>query len=135
QIISLEEFLDWFQKKPLQLNLELKNNKIDYQNLEQIVYEMLDHYRLLSRTTLSTFSPQSVKRLKRFKKKVEIAFLTSKKRPHLVHYTKELGANALHIKYRLLNQNLVKTAQQHNLPIRVYTVNRKRQMLTCFKYQ
>lgn len=133
-ILSLEEFLKWILYKPLHLNIELKNNKIEYNNLENVVYEMVSHYQLLNRTTLSTFNPNSIKRLKRYNADVGVALLTSKRNKNLVPCTKDLGANAIHIKYRLLNQTLVNQCNQEKMAIRVYTINKISHMLRCFKH-
>ncbi|SDQ52436.1 glycerophosphodiester phosphodiesterase [Virgibacillus salinus] len=132
-IISLEEFLGWIQNKPLCLNIELKNNKIDYKNLENIVYEMVSHYQLLNHTTLSTFNPTSIERLKRFNGNIGVALLTSKRRKNLVSYTKDLGANAIHIKYRLLNQLFIDKCHQEQMAVRVYTINKPAHMSRSFQ--
>ncbi|MFD1850557.1 glycerophosphodiester phosphodiesterase [Oceanobacillus bengalensis] len=131
-ILSLEEFLEWIRFKPLYLNIELKNNKIDYKHLESIVYENLMKYQLLDRTTLSTFNPSSVERLKPMNQSIGVAFLTSKKKSNLVSHAKKLGANALHIKYKLLNKALVEKCQQQKMPVRVYTINKEPSMKKCF---
>ncbi|WP_010093148.1 glycerophosphodiester phosphodiesterase [Ornithinibacillus scapharcae] len=133
RIISLEEFLVWIKPKDLYLNIELKNNKIDYQDLESIVYESLKSHRLIDRTTISTFSSKSIKRLSKYKNDLEIAYLTSKKKPNLVEYAKDLGANALHIKYRLLNSELMQQAIAQKMPVRIYTVNKYKQMMNCYQ--
>lgn len=132
-IVSLDKFLQWIHDKPLCLNIELKNNKIDYKNLETIVYERIDYYQLLNRTILSTFNPNSIKRLKGFKD-VEIALLTSKKNKNLVSHACELGVNAIHIKYYLLNQFLVEKSHRENMAIRVFTVNKFAHVKKCLSF-
>lgn len=134
RIISLESFLQWSYSKPLNINIELKNNKINYPNIETIVYEMIDYYQLQDRTTLSTFNKNSIKRMKQFTD-IEVALLTSKGKKNLVTLAKEIGANALHIKYRLLKSKLMNQAKQENIPVRVYTVNKRTHMMKCFLYQ
>ncbi|GGA67691.1 glycerophosphodiester phosphodiesterase [Ornithinibacillus halotolerans] len=133
RIITLDSFLQWVKPKDLYINIELKNNKIDYPNLEAIVFDHLKQHRILERTTLSTFNPNSVQRLKNYKEAVEIAFLTSKRHPNLIDYAKELGANALHIKYRLVQELLIEQAHNAGMPVRVYTVNKLKQMMHCFR--
>lgn len=133
KFVTLEEFLTWIKPKDLYINIELKNNKIDYKNLEVIVYEMLKEHKLLDRTTISTFSENSIRRLKQFQDKVEVAFLTSKRLPNLVEYSKNLGANAIHIKYRLLTGELVEKAHAADMPVRVYTINKYKQMMNCYE--
>lgn len=133
RIITLDSFLQWVKPKDLYINIELKNNKIDYPNLEAIVFDQLKQHRILERTTLSTFNPNSVQRLKNYKEAVEIAFLTSKRHPNLIDYAKELGANALHIKYRLVQELLIEQAPDAGMLVRVYTVNKLKQMMHCFR--
>ncbi|WP_042223519.1 glycerophosphodiester phosphodiesterase [Oceanobacillus manasiensis] len=132
KIVSLEHFLDWIQDKPLDLNIELKNNKIDYQGLEKIVLDLLDKYQLLNRTTLSTFNPKSVTRVHDLTKEVDIAFLTSKRIKYFTNYVKELGASSIHIKYRLLSSSLMEDSKQQQLQVRVYTVNKPAHLIRCF---
>ncbi len=70
-ILSLEEFLAWIKDKPLMLHLELKNNKIEYKNLEEITYQLIEQYQMTDRTYFSTFSNKSITRLASFKKNFE----------------------------------------------------------------
>ncbi|GAB3052414.1 glycerophosphodiester phosphodiesterase [Virgibacillus ainsalahensis] len=132
-IVSLNELLEWIKDKALYLNIELKNNKIDYKNLESIVYEEIDHFNLSNRTTLSTFNPNSVKRLQGYHSKIGIALLTSKRNKNLAAHARELGANAIHVKYRLLNHKLVSDCHDKNMALRIYTVNRFSHIIRCVK--
>lgn len=132
QIISLEEFLIWSKPKPLYLNIELKNNKIEYNHLETIVYEMLQYYQLLDRTIISTFNVKSLRLMKQYHLKVQSALLTSRRPKNLIQKAISLGVNSIHIKYSSLRTTLVKHAHRENISIRVYTVNKPIQMMRCF---
>jgi len=133
-IISLDQFLKWSKSNTLYLNIELKNNKINYQHLEKIVYEMIADYKLQDRTILSTFNKSSVKRMRQFPD-IETALLTSKGQRNLASVAKGLGAKALHIKYNLLKPKLIKQAKQENIAVRVYTVNKRSKMMKCFLHK
>ncbi|WP_186578287.1 glycerophosphodiester phosphodiesterase [Aquibacillus kalidii] len=132
-IISLDQFLSWIKDKNLKINIELKNNVIDYKNLEKIVYDLLKKYDVLTRTVISTFNAESVKRLEGIDKDLTTAFLTSSKIKDLVGYSKNLGATGLHIRYRLLNRSIVRNAHSNNMYVATYTVNRPTQIMRCFK--
>lgn len=132
RIASLESLLQWICGKNLFLNIELKNNKIDYPNMESIVLKMVDHYKVLNHTIFSTFNPVSISRMRKLNPNIEIAFLTSRRNKNLVNYAKSIGANAVHIRFRLLRKELVQACQQENMAIRVYTVNHGNRMLDCF---
>lgn len=135
RIPSLEEFLQWIKPKSLYLNMELKNTKIFYKNLEAIVYDMVSNFQLLHRTTFSTFNPLSVTRLREQSGDIDIALLTSKQFRNLIRDTKLMGANALHVKYRLLRPSLVKACRQADMALRIYTVNHPVRMRRYFALQ
>ncbi|WP_079479809.1 glycerophosphodiester phosphodiesterase [Halobacillus salinus] len=132
-IISLDEFLQWFQKQAMVLNIELKTNVIEYKNIERIVYEALKRHQVLDRTVISSFNSNSIIRMHEINPAVRTAFLTSTKRRDLVEYAKSLGANDLHIKHRLLDKKLVKQCHRANMDLRIYTVNRPNMMKKCYK--
>ncbi|MFC2948242.1 glycerophosphodiester phosphodiesterase [Virgibacillus sediminis] len=134
-IPSLEEFLEWIEDKPLYLNIELKNNKIEYSNLEAIVYDMVLRYGLQQHCTLSTFNPESIKKIKKIGTSISAALLTSKAEVNPVTFAGNLGADAIHIKYRLFDESVVKEGKTKGMPVRVYTVNKSAHILRCLKLQ
>ncbi|MCT1575972.1 glycerophosphodiester phosphodiesterase [Oceanobacillus kimchii] len=134
-IMSLEEFLLWIADKPLLLHLELKNNQIDYPHLEILTYNLVERYGLLDRTFFSTFSTRSIQRLNKISTDTNIGWLTNKSRHQLPLFSRSLGANAIHIKYRLLQPKLVQQAKTENMPLRVYTVNKLKHIHLCFQYK
>ena len=124
-ILSLDEFLEWSKDKALYLNLELKNNKIDYKGIEEIVLEAIEKFNLKDRTTISSFSSASVKRMRQIDKNIDVALLRSREHANLAGYASELGASSLHIKYTLLNDSLMEACRHLKIPVRVYTVNHR----------
>lgn len=132
-IVTLDEFLTWVKNKDLLINIELKNNVIDYKHLETIVYEKLQHYELINRTIISSFNPKSIKKISKLDSNLETAFLTSQRIRHLLPFSKSLGATAIHAKYRLLTNRLVYRCEQEELALRIYTVNQPSRIMKCFK--
>ncbi|WP_077603094.1 glycerophosphodiester phosphodiesterase [Oceanobacillus sojae] len=135
RILSLEEFLAWIKDTPLMLHLELKNNKMEYKNLEEITYQLIEQYQMSDRTYFSTFSDASITRLASFKEISNIGWLTKRIRRDLLAYALSIGATAIHIKHTLLRQRLVNEALKSEIPIRVYTVNSSRLLNRCFSYK
>jgi glycerophosphoryl diester phosphodiesterase len=124
-LLTLNEFLEWAKDKALYLNLELKNNKIAYKDLELKVLEAVYNYQLEDWTILSSFNSNSVKKLRKLDNQIDIAFLWSKKTSEdLVSYAKELGASSLHLHKRLGHDFLLQSAKEEKLPVRIFTVNR-----------
>lgn len=134
-IISLEEFLKWIKDKDLLMNVELKNNKINYPHIEAIVYEQIKYHKLSDRAIMSTFNKQSIKRCKTLDSSIEVAWLTSKRNRNLISDFKKTGADAIHMHYRLLNKKDINKANYERIPIRVYTINKRRQLRKCYSLQ
>lgn len=133
RLLSVEELLIWIKDKPLKLHLELKNNKIDYPELEIKTYNLLEKHELNERVVFSSFNPLSLERLKQIDRTIPAALLLSQKNKDYFLAARELEVSALHIKYRLLNDKLMKKAKENNIAIRVYTVNRPSQLRNCFR--
>ncbi|UOQ42632.1 glycerophosphodiester phosphodiesterase [Halobacillus salinarum] len=131
-IVTLEDFLCWFQPQPMVLNVELKTNVIAYKHIEKIVYECLKNYQVLDRTVISSFNADSIMKMKEINPSIQTAFLTSTKMRNLAGYAASIHADALHVKHRLLDKKLVKSCQKHRLDLRIYTVNRPTLMKKCF---
>lgn len=123
RIPTLEELLQWSVSKDILLNIELKNNKIDYNHLEKIVYELICTYNMNERIILSSFNPESIKRLQIYKDDLEIAYLTSNHK-NLMKRAEDLGVKSLHLKHSIINKKLMKACLQNQLTVRAYTVNK-----------
>lgn len=123
KIISLDVFLQWIKKTPMLLNLELKTNKFPYPGIEKIVLQCLTDHGMKDRTTISSFNTDTIRRISALDNEIDTGFLTSRRPRQLFSLMEEIGAKALHPKYRLLNKKLIQECLQHQVPIRVYTVN------------
>ncbi|WLV23501.1 glycerophosphodiester phosphodiesterase family protein [Aciduricibacillus chroicocephali] len=133
-ILDLATFLQWAKPKPLKLNLELKNNKIDYPHLEEIAYEYVSAAGMLDRIIFSTFNLDSVKRLGRYREKTEIAMLASRKALDVYALAKELQVHAVHIKHTLMKPALISACHKEKIAVRVFTVNTEAMMLQAFNH-
>lgn len=133
KLITLEQLLQWIKPTSLLLNLELKNNVIDYENLEEKVYNLVVSYDMLHRTVFSSFNKDSVSRLHKIDPHAEVAYLTSKKIRRLKHFLTTIGASSIHAKYRLLNTDFVSECKRHKLNLRVYTVNKPFSIVRCYQ--
>lgn len=134
-ILDLDTFLHWAKNKPLRLNLELKNNKIDYPNLEQIAYEHVRSAGMLDRIIFSSFNLESVKRLGCYRDETEIALLASKRILKVAELARELEVHAVHIKHTLMKPALLSACREAKVKVRVFTVNKESQMLDVYNNQ
>ncbi|MFC4388599.1 glycerophosphodiester phosphodiesterase [Gracilibacillus marinus] len=134
KLASLDDLLQWNLDKQLKLNIELKNNLIQYKNIEEIVYRKLVEYNMVHQSIISTFNRNSLIELNKIDKNIVTAVLTSKQRRNLIEDSMQLQANGVHIRFRLLNKRLVEVANKNDMFVSVYTVNQSIWMKKVFKY-
>ncbi|SIS36996.1 glycerophosphodiester phosphodiesterase [Salimicrobium flavidum] len=135
RIPSLEELLEWIRDYPLFLHLELKTDVISYNNIEQIVYDLLSKYEVLDRTCISSFNEGSIINMKAINPSVETAYLTSTKMRKLFTYLNSLPADDVHVKHTILGRRLVYQCRKNKVPLRVYTVNKPSLLRKCFRFE
>ncbi|MGP4072404.1 glycerophosphodiester phosphodiesterase [Piscibacillus sp. B03] len=123
-IMSLKEFLQWVQNKNMLVNIELKTNVIEYPTIERRVIELLTEYNMINKTTISSFNPYTIQRVRDVSADIELAWLTKNQVKDIEQFLHEIGANTIHIKSRLLSSKMVKRLLNYDIPFRVYTVNR-----------
>lgn len=134
-IVTLDQFLTWIKGTPLHAHIEIKNNKIDYPNIEAVVYEHICKHQMEHRTTVSSFNFSSIQRFKELSRTIEIAYLTSKMSRKIRSSIKKDPVDALHMKHTLLKRQIIRCSKQKEIPLRIFTINKISQMMRCFDVQ
>lgn len=132
QIPTLEQVYQLVKDTQLLINVELKNSKILYQQLEEKVVELTEKYGLEERVIYSSFNHYSVVKLQKLTSS-KVAFLFEDGTIDIAEYGKKYNVDALHpALYHLQYEDFVKSAKDNNLPLRVWTVNKEEDMnLLC----
>ncbi|TFE03182.1 glycerophosphodiester phosphodiesterase [Jeotgalibacillus salarius] len=123
RIPLLDEVLEWAQHNSLIINIELKNDKIRYEGMEELVVQKVAKFNLEERVIFSTFNLQSVRKLKELTNS-EVAALYSKKGTNPLLLAQSTGADAIHANQRVMTEKLMKDCQQNGVPVRLYTLNK-----------
>jgi glycerophosphoryl diester phosphodiesterase len=124
RIPTLEEVLKWIKNTNIELNIELKNNIIDYEGMEKIVYGLAKKYDMEKRVIYSSFNHESLQKLLKIDRSLQIAPLQSARMVEPWEYAKKLGATSMHIRFTSLSANTIKSFHKQGLKVRTYTVNR-----------
>ena len=125
RILSREEFFAWILPKDFFVNIEMKTKVIKYPNIEKIVFQLIREYGLENRVIISSFNPHTLYRMRELHPNIELALLSKIAFRNIQQYLSDTGANVMHIKSRLLSSRMVQAMNQHDIPFRVYTVNRR----------
>lgn len=122
-IPSFEEYLAWVKTTNVTTNIELKNSKFYYTNLEQKVIDMLKSYEMLDRVMFSSFNHLSLAKCKQLAPKVPCGILTEREIGNAGYYVKSNGMECYHPDISKLTTTVVNNCKKHGILINVWTVN------------
>lgn len=97
-IISLDEYFDYFYDKDIITNIEIKTDKIEYENIEKLVLGKIYAYGLVDKVIISSFNINSLKRIRNLDSQIKIAYLRSKTPENIIDISKDLKLNYYHPK-------------------------------------
>ncbi|MBV4417916.1 glycerophosphodiester phosphodiesterase [Clostridium tyrobutyricum] len=129
KVPSLDELLNFMKNKNLLLNLELKNDVVNYNNLEKDTINKIYEYGLEKNVIISSFNHQSMKRVKQYDSSIRTGLLYGSTICKPEEYAKQMGADALHPLFSLvMDQDVVHDIKKSGILINAYTVNREDEM-------
>ncbi len=131
---SLQLFLEWIAPLPMLLNIELKNNIIEYNGLEEKVLQLLHHYGMMDRTVISSFNHYSLVKIRKMNGYVQTAPLYSSGLFEPWEYVKAVCSQSAHPNYKSLHPYIMKGFKTNNIPVRPYTVNSQKWMKYFFEW-
>lgn len=134
EIPTLVEVLEWMKTNDLLLNIELKNDRIQYEGLEDKVIELVRFFQMEDRVILSSFNHYSLVYCHKKAPEIEIAALISQGLYEPWKYTKGISAKAMHPHYLLAQKQIVEASQRANIAVRPYTVNDEQLLEKMFSY-
>ncbi|OAH52542.1 MULTISPECIES: glycerophosphodiester phosphodiesterase [Bacillaceae] len=123
KILTLDEFLTWATGNTMQINIELKTNKVPYYGIEQKVLELIDIYNMRGRVIISSFNSESVGRVIELDPYIAVAGLVWRIPREAVRAAKKLGLTALHTQVSFALSEHGKEAINSGMLLRLYTIN------------
>lgn len=127
--MCIDELLDYIKDKNLLLNLELKNNLIEYVDIEKKVVDKIHEYKLEDNIIVSSFNHYSMVKLKEYDSTMKIGLLYSANLYNVHEYGRKLGAFSLHPYYpAVMNKEVVENIKKVKININTYTVNEEEDM-------
>ncbi len=134
-IPTLEEVFKWASGNKLELNVELKNNLIDYRNIEEDTIKLIHSYKLQKRVILSSFNHESMVKAHSIDPSIEAALLYMEKIYEPWEYARKLGLRGIHPYHPTVKHETVQQCHLHNIAIRPFTINDKINMKKFISYQ
>ncbi|MBE6043484.1 MAG: glycerophosphodiester phosphodiesterase [Clostridium thermopalmarium] len=124
KVPTLEELFQFASHNELKLDLELKNNIVQYENIEKKTVDLINKYNMNNRVTVSSFNHYSLMKIKKISKKIKIGLLYMTGLVHPEKYAKFLGAEALHPYFLAVNSSkIIKRIKKAKIEIVPYTID------------
>ncbi|WP_326497923.1 glycerophosphodiester phosphodiesterase [Clostridium sp. ZS2-4] len=129
KVPSLDELMDLLMDKNIQLNIELKNNIILYEELEEKVIQKIYKYNMQNKVIISSFNHYALEKCKEISPEIKIGLLYIAGLYEPEKYAKRLGAEALHpYFYAVNNDEIIKNIKKTGLMLNPYTVDEESYM-------
>ncbi|MDF2556427.1 MAG: glycerophosphodiester phosphodiesterase [Bacillales bacterium] len=132
-IPTLDEVLNWIVNSNLFLNIEIKNDNINYEGIEQIIIDMVKKYKMEERVILSSFNHCSLETCKKTAPTIDTAVLYNENMFQPWNYAKSLLASAIHPNRKFTSDELIHNSQKNDVAVRPWTVNKPQTMRKFFE--
>ncbi|MDF2535012.1 MAG: glycerophosphodiester phosphodiesterase [Bacillales bacterium] len=132
-IPTLKEVLEWIKHTNLFLNIEIKNNKIQYKDIEQKVVYLIRKYKMEQRVILSSFNHCSLALCHEIAPEIETAILYEDSLFQPWNYAKTILATAIHPYKKVATDEIIKESQRNGISVRPWTVNHPKIMKRLFE--
>lgn len=129
KIPTLEEVLTLFKPTDFIINIELKNSKVKYKDLEKDVINLVKRLKMERRVILSSFNLKSIKKCNKINPKIKTSYLIEKLtyilrlKTRVFSKIKRYNCTAIHPDFQLIDKDFVKKAHRKNLKVNSYTVD------------
>ncbi len=133
KIPKLVELFDLVRDSHIELNLEIKNNIIDYPNIEEKIITMISEFQMEDRVIISSFNHESILKCKSINKKIRCGPLLYSNLINPHKYINENKFDTYHPMYKSLNIEKIKALKNHEIPIYAYTVDEKEEIISLIK--
>lgn len=123
KVTSVEELLLMVKGKNIILNFEIKNNIIEYPNIEEKLLDIIYRYGMQKNVIISSFNHYSMVKIKKLSSEIKTGLLYMENLYCPEKYAKYVGAEAIHPYYYSVNREIVNKVKQEGIMINTFTVN------------
>ena len=129
KIPTLKEVLILFKPTNFIINIELKNNKVKYKNLEEDVVNLVKELKMERRVIISSFRIKSLNKIKLLCPKIKRSYLVSEKfynyRLKSIIFYKAVKNNSTYLSpnYTIINKKFINKCNRRDIKTLCYSIN------------
>ncbi len=135
KILHLEELLEIIAREDMILNIELKNNIVQYKDIEKKVINLIYKYKVEEKVIISSFNHYAIRKCIEIDKNIDtgLLYVSGIYKPY--KYAKIVGVNNIHpYFYAILNKELIEETKNEGIGINAYGVNSAEHMKLLVEY-
>lgn len=133
EIPTLKEVFEWAEGNNLSINIELKNDKIEYHGLEERVINLIRSFEMEKRIILSSFNHKSMLKFHLMAPDIQTAVLYNRRKKEPWKIAEDYKASAIHPNFRIISNELIQETLSHHIAVRPYTINDPKVMKRFFE--
>ena len=120
RIPTLREYFEFAKDKDIITNIELKNSIIDYENIEEKVYDLIKEYNLSEKIIISSFNHESLVRFKNIDPNIKCGVLESSRLYRPWEYVKNLGMEFYHPMNFVVDEEMAEKFAENNIGLNIW---------------
>lgn len=120
---TLSETFEQLMDSSLEINIELKNNIVQYPGIEERLVKEIEDFGLSDRVIISSFNHYSLRHLHLYRPKMQLGALYELGLFEPWVYAKHLGVQAIHPFYLAAPEMIIEGCHAHGIQVRPYTVD------------
>lgn len=120
RIPTLREYFEFAKDKEIITNIELKNSIIDYEGIEEKVYELINEYNLSEKIIISSFNHESLVRFKNIDPNIKCGVLESSRLYKPWEYVKNLGMEYYHPMNFVVDEKVIKKCRDNDIGLNIW---------------
>jgi len=121
---TLCEVLEILKNGSIFINIELKTDKMHYENIEADVLSILKKYNLYDNILISSFNPKSLEICRELDENIKLGVLFDKRKSTILDFAKQINAYSLNPDVYLVDRALIDYAHENAFKVFSYTVNK-----------
>lgn len=129
KIPTLQEVLAVFLRTNHEINIELKSDIYDYEELEEKVLSLIASLGIGDRVIISSFNHEALRKVKRLQPTIQTGAIFMETLVDPLPYVHNIPADAIHLCLPAAIRPVTKEIVEQQFPVRVFTVNEKEHIL------
>lgn len=123
RIPTLEEVFGLIKRNNATLNVELKTDQYAYPGIERLAWEAVDEFQLTDRVVFSSFSRETLIRIRNLSPTARLAVLTQGGDSDIVSFAEMIRAEAIHAQTSFIGSTAWEEMRRTTMQTRLYTIN------------